>query len=90
MVAGWRGTWLAPAEAGVAPAEAEDRLRYCVLLMACVFCGIIQKPLITLARDVQAFEDCLRELHDKKASLALMEALRSCFVRNLHYAGRCL
>ena len=59
MVAGWRGAWLAPAEAGVAPAEAEDRVRYRLLLLACIFCGIIQKPLITFAWDVQAFEDCL-------------------------------
>ena len=72
MVEGWRGTWLAPAGAGVAPADAEDRVRYRLLLLACIFCGIIQKPLITFAWDVQAFEDCLRELHAKKASLALM------------------
>lgn len=72
MVASWRGTWFAPVAAGLPPAEVRDLVRFRLLLLACIFCGVIQKPLIAFAWDVQTFEDCLRELHTKKASLALM------------------
>ena len=72
MVGSWRDTWLAPAEAGTRPADSRAAVRYRLLLLSCIFCGLIQKPLIAFAWDMQAFEDALCALHGKKANLALM------------------
>ena len=73
MVGSWQDTWLAaPVEAGTEPANSRAVVRYRLLLLSCIFCGLIQKPLIAFAWDVQAFEDALRAVHGKKASLALM------------------
>ena len=73
MVGSWQDTWLAaPAEAGTRPANLRAVVRYRLLLLSCILCCLIQKPLIAFAWDVQAFEDALRALHGNKANLALM------------------
>ena len=63
MVGSWRDTWLAPAVAGTRPAVSRAAVRYRLLLLSCIFCGLIQKPLIAFAWDIQAFEDALYALH---------------------------
>ena len=72
MVGSWRDTWLAPAVAGTRPADSRAAIRYRLLLLSCIFCGLIQKLLIAFAWDMQEFEDALYRLHGKKANLALM------------------
>jgi hypothetical protein len=43
-----------------------------MLLLGCILCGLIQKPLISFAWDVQALEEVLCSLDAAKASDELM------------------
>ena len=58
--------------AGTRPTVSRAAVRYRLLLLSCIFCGLIQKPLIAFAWDMQAFEDALYALQRKTANLALM------------------
>ena len=59
------GTWLEPAAAG-------DALSMRWLLLACIACGLIQKPLPGFAWDVRATHAALAQLKNRGASLELM------------------
>ena len=72
MASSWRATLLAPAEAVASPGDPGAVVRYRVLLLSCIFCGLTQKPLISFAWDMQSFEDAVRELRGRKTSLALL------------------
>ena len=49
MVGSSRDTWRAPAEAGTRLADSRAAVRYRLLLLSCMLCGLIQKPLIAFA-----------------------------------------
>lgn len=59
------GTWIAPSLGGKAV-----RLR--LLLLGCILCGLIQKPLIAFAWDVQALQEVIQSVARAKASPSLL------------------
>ena len=70
--------------AGTRPTVSRAAVRYRLLLLSCIFCGLIQKPLIAFAWDMQAFEDALYALQRKKRTWLSWEALPSYSARSLH------
>jgi len=61
----FEGTWVAPSLGG-------EIVKMRWLLLACISCGLIQKPLISFAWDVQVFVKTLADVHKANASRQLL------------------
>ncbi len=61
----WDDTWVSP---GLDQKVVKRRL----LLLGCIAAGLIQKPVICLAWDVQVFEECIAKLCRARASYRLV------------------
>ena len=61
----FEGTWVAPSLGG-------EIVKMRWLLIACISCGLIQKPLISFAWDVQVFTNTLVDVHKANASRQLL------------------